>query len=515
MSFRADPYEESASSFYVTPFFVNLLAPCSERAICPSAMIFPARTAEPLVLLRSEPPRCAPKHDAVLVLASDERVGASPRAPRAPRRVGQVGGLQQRRVAAAAQRVAVGTSGDAQLDDFNASVATCPGVHLVPLAIPRVDARRRRRARGDRGGVRLAHGGVDVLRRRASWRRRRNDRPQSEKNPFVNVPRRAPRRDLANWSALSRNDRVLARSHRRALLLAFLALYLDAPSALQRAAAPVRTLAKTLTPRRGCSPRSTSRTAPRADAPLLFFRRIPLDRAARALQTHAACRRSATASCATRRCASATTASCVWTSSWGGTGNASLGFGYTSSADLLTWSAQQFVRVRHERADAINVRAPSSVARRARPSRSSSRRCSRARACADSCEAHPQSSPCTRPTSARGRRRASSTRRAATSAPPSTAARRRRRTLTRWSCRSASRARPPRYLLLYKDERLGVKALRVDRRRARRRRGRRSSPSANLERSTAPPPRSSPPTAASTCSTIGTASTTARTFART
>ena len=122
---------------------------------------------------------------------------------------------------------------------------------------------------------------------------------------------------------------------------------------------------------------------------------------------------------------------------------------------------------------------------------------------------------------ARGRRRASSTRRAATSAPPSTAARRRRRTLTRWSCRSASTTRRSfaRSATCCCTRTSASASKRCARRSAAGPpgRGRRSSPSASLERSTAPRDRRrlSRPTAASTCSTIGTASTTARTFART
>ena len=180
----------------------------------------------------------------------------------------------------------------------------------------------------------------------------------------------------------------------------------------------------------------------------------------------------------------------VWTSSWGGTGNASLGFGYTSSADLLTWSAQQFVRVRHERADAINVWAPSCCARRARRSRSSSPRCSRA-SLPDSCEAHPQRLFSVHTSDFRTwSPPRSSTRRAATSAPPFTAGRRRRRTLTRWSCRSASTTRrsSARSATCCSTRTSASASKRCARRSVAGPpvRGRRSSPSANLERSTVP-----------------------------
>ena len=48
----------------------------------------------------------------------------------------------------------------------------------------------------------------------------------------------------------------------------------------------------------------------------------------------------------------------VWTSSWGNTGASSLGFGHAASSDLQQWSKQQFVPVRHARDDAVNVWAP-------------------------------------------------------------------------------------------------------------------------------------------------------------
>lgn len=50
----------------------------------------------------------------------------------------------------------------------------------------------------------------------------------------------------------------------------------------------------------------------------------------------------------------------VWTSSWGSNVSepSALGFGYASSADLIEWSPQRFVRVAFDRPDAINVWAP-------------------------------------------------------------------------------------------------------------------------------------------------------------
>ena len=156
----------------------------------------------------------------------------------------------------------------------------------------------------------------------------------------------------------------------------------------------------------------------------------------------------------------------VWTSSWGGTGNASLGFGYTSSADLLTWSAQQFVRVRHERADAINVWAPELLCEAGAPVQVVFASMFEGESLPDSCEAHPQrlfsvhTSDFRTWSPPRELHPAGRHERAALHGGPSTPSYIDAMVLP-LGVDDTKELRPKRYLLLYKDERLGVKALRA------------------------------------------------------